>query len=237
MFQEKKLIMKNEVLSLESSPIRAISLFIHKAILREGEAIVAEAARARTVEDAQALEKRIAHFKHNCHQHVSGEEKGLFSFIGQRFPNNDRHYLFDHKEEAALFHRAHTAARDAAEGRGGEQPFEALHKATVALMQHISLHVRKEDNVLFTILAEQLTAEEQKNIIRRMLASHTPQEVAEVISWMLTVFDAEEREAFVRMRMIITPGPAFEELKGVIKAALPEAGWMDLTRRVPEVAA
>ncbi len=212
-------------------------MFIHNAILREGEAILAETAKARTIADAQTLAKRISILKEKCHQHVSGEERGLFNFIGQRFPNNERPYLFDHKEEAALFQRTLSAAQEAAEGKAGERGFEALHKATTALMQHISLHVRKEDNVLFGMLSEQLSPEEQKNIIRRMLASHTPEEVAEVIGWMLHVFDEEEREAFVRMRMLITPGPSFEELKGVIKAAIPEAWWVDLVRRVPEVAA
>jgi hemerythrin-like domain-containing protein len=226
--------MSDTLAQLERSPIRAISLFIHKAILREAEGISAKIGAVSSSADAADVLQRIVNFVDKCHQHTSGEEKGLFTFIAQRWPKNDRPYLFDHKEERALLRSLQATAQQLVEGAGGAAG--ELRQQIRAVLQHISLHVRKEDDVLFGMIAEDLPPEEQKNIIRRMLASHTPEEVAQVVGWMVTVFNPDEREQFMRMRNLITPGPPFEALKQVVKGALPAEAWDDIVRRYPEAA-
>jgi hemerythrin-like domain-containing protein len=221
--------------SIEDAPIRAVSNFIHTAILREARFIVDEAARLDSAAAAAKLATRVAIFSERSHQHTDGEEKGVFTFIAKRWPGNEKHYLCDHQEERALFRKAESSLQEAAAAGASQGAFEEARRAIALVTQHLSLHVRKEDEILFGMITDEHGPEEQRNIVRRILATYTPDDVAEVVPWMMNLFNADEREAFVRMRMAFTPGPDFVAVMGFIKNGIPVDAWTDLARRVPEL--
>jgi hypothetical protein len=69
------------------------------------------------------------------------------------------------------------------------------------------------------------------------MGQQIPQEIfGKLVPWMIRLLNVDDREGVMRMWSVAIPAPAFDMIKGLVKAALKDNEWDDLTHRFPEIA-
>ena len=209
--------------------------FIHTAISREVRELEDEAGVADGTEALDALAARLERFVMIVKGHNQGEEVGLFADLEQRAPRVAATYLFDHRDEAALFDaiRVRLAAARAASGttRGGE--LATMRRHMVALTEHVTAHVRKEDELITPLVVELFSPPEQGAQIGKMMAQFPPTAMAMIMPWLVSKLELDDRVAYLGMLARAMPPERLVMAHGWIRAGLGEAAWATLAARVP----
>jgi hypothetical protein len=198
------------------SPVRGIR-FIHEAINREAAELERLASRAET----SAVGARLPFFKRVLHLHTAGEETSMFADLATRSPDVPASYILDHREEDELF-----AAVERSVPEGGP----SLLRATIALREHLRLHIRKEEELLIPLIERLFTPEEQGAQLGRMMASFTPADMGAVLPWLLTWLDASDRRAYLGMVERAAPPERFAALLQMLRGSLAPEVWQSLER-------
>jgi hypothetical protein len=201
---------------MQESPVRG-ARFIHKAILTEARKLEDLAAEGRT----EAVAQRLPFLEKVLHLHNTGEEVGLFPDLDAKMPEVVPAYLLDHREEKQIF----AGLQDACAGGG-----PALIKATSALATHLRLHIKKEEELIIPIAERLFTTSEQSVQVGRMLSQFTPADMAEVLPWMVTSLEIEDRRAYLNLMEKALPPERFAGVLGMVRAGVSPEIWATVGR-------
>jgi hemerythrin-like domain-containing protein len=198
-------------------PIRGIR-FIHKALRRHTDLIEELAEEELDLEEEiHDLMDRVDALARQLRLHTRSEEIGLFPALEARVPNVSATYLFDHAEEERLLERLANALAELLQaGAEPAGPLARARRTSVALAEHVHLHIRKEHKHVLPLVEQHFSDAEQREMIARMLATIPVDQQMAMIAWVFDTLDDGERREFGT----------------VMKQALPEHDWRALADRI-----
>ena len=216
-------------------------LYVHDAILREVAyfEIAARELNPDGAEEVTAFADRMSWFHEITKTHELTEEEVLFPALEARYRFVAESYVFDHDDyDARVFgaiDRAIAGLRGA-EGTGGRRDHgELLYRQTVALHEHMRLHVAKENELLVPKLEAEFDVAEQVELAGAMAGMLEPPVMAKLVGWMYRGQPAQDREGMIRFLMQVLPKEPFVAITGMLAGCDAEA-WTEMRRRIPELA-
>lgn len=213
--------------------------FVHTAIKRETEDIDASVAGISTPEQAAALAKRVEFLGLMVHLHTDGEEKAMFPKLEEKERNMAAHYLFDHKQEEALLAEVKDLVAAVAQNPTDKasKVRNDLQRRAAALRHHAQLHIGKEEAIVIPAVVKNFSPPEQGAIVQQVLSSYTPDQVREMLPWIINWLEPADRAIYMRDMSMGMPPPIFAAAKDWIRAGTSAEVWSDLQRRVPDLLA
>lgn len=210
--------------------------FVHEAILNEAAALEALAASATPADPRglEELETRYAYLSRLVDLHTKGEEKGLFPKLAERHGQLPAPYLHDHVQEHALF--AEILELITAAKGGDEQALVRLRRQTVALAEHATAHITKENELVLPLVAELFSPPEQGAMVGEILSTIGPEDMAKAVPFIINGCPLEMAAAYVGVLAHAMPAPAFEAAKGWIAAGVDEQRVAAIKVQVPALA-
>ena len=107
-------------------------------------------------------------------------------------------------------------------------------RETAAMTAVLRIHLDKEDQLLYPILRERTSLEEQTAIVGGMAAHVPPDRNPEFIHWFFPLLGHDDREMWTRVVMGLMPEQVFAGVKVLIRETITD-DWAELTRRIPEL--
>jgi hypothetical protein len=198
------------------TPVRGVR-FIHRAILVEAGQIEALAAEGR----GPAVAERLPFFERVLHLHNTGEEVGLFPDIDAKAPDIVPAYLLDHREEKVLFANLRAACT-----AGGPN----LAQAAAAFAAHLRLHIKKEEELIVPLVERLFSIPEQGAQVGKMLAQFTPADMGQLLPWLVTALEVDDRRAYLGLLERVMPPDRFGGALATVKAGVTPEVWASLGR-------
>ena len=160
--------------------------------------------------------------------HSIGEEQGVFPIIEAVAPSVADTYELDHRAQDASFEVLNDAvsADDAI----------ATARATSAFRHFLEVHLDKEDQHLYPMIADRVPVEEQAKAAGIMAGAVPQDRFPEFVAWLFPLIDDDDRELMTRIWLRVMPPEVFERTTGLVAAAVPDA-WPELQQRIPELTA
>jgi hemerythrin-like domain-containing protein len=215
-------------------------LYVHDAILREV-ARLEERAKGLDRDDADdvaAMAGDLTWFHATVKGHELTEERVLFPALDERITFVAETYAYDHEDFEPHVWSGLRTALDGLEkgGSTGErrEMAELLYRQSVALHEHMRLHISKENELLLPKLEAEFDVDEQARLAGAMAGLIEPPMMGGIVAWMYAGQDAQDREGMVRFLMRILPPPALEGICGMLAAKEP-AAWAETAQRIPEL--
>ena len=222
-----------------SGPLQ-MYVYVHDAILR-AVAGYEDGAKHLDLDDAvavAALAGELGWFHEMVKAHEKAEEAVLFPALNDRFAFVAETYAYDHEDfEPHVFARLDEslAALQRARGRGDRTDMgDLLYRQSVALHEHMRLHISKENDLLLPKLEAEFDVDEQVQIAAAMAGRFDPPMMGALISWMWDGQVVHDREGMIRFLLDALPPPAFANLAQLL-AAKDTAAWAEVLRRIPEM--
>jgi hypothetical protein len=208
-----------------TEPLDAIMAF-HNAFRRDMEIIdTAALGAARGKPDLAQTVERFRFFNEILVWHANGEELAIFPALEAVVPSVAEAYLMDHHGLDAAYDAMHAAvsAQDALE----------TARASAAFKFHLTIHLGKEDAHLYRLVKQHVTPPDLIKALTTMSSTVPQERFAEVVAWMYPLLGNDDRENMTRIWQMVMPPPVFGNIKQLIHAATGDAGWAELTRRIP----
>lgn len=211
--------------------------FVHTAIRRETADIDETVASVSTPEQATALGKRIDFLALMVHLHTDGEEVAMFPKLEEKAPNFAAHYLYDHKEEESLIHEIQDLVKAVAQNPADRtaKVRSDLQRRAAALRHHANLHVGKEESIVIPTIVKLFSPPEQGAIVQQVLSRYTPDQVREMLPWIINWLEPADRAIYMRDMSMGMPPPVFAAAKDWIRSGTSAEVWADLQKRVPDL--
>ena len=209
-------------------PIDAV-VAIHNAFRADITGIDSAAlAAARGKPGLSANIERFRFFNEVLAWHAHGEELAIFPALEDVAPLVAEAYEKDHRGLDRAFDALSNAVsvRDAVE----------TARATAAFKFHLDLHLAKEDTHLYRIIKERVSVPDQGKAVGVMAGTIPPDRSPEFIAWMFPLLGDQDRENMTRVWKMVMPAEVFAGAIQLVHQAV-GAGWAELNRRIPELAA
>jgi hypothetical protein len=211
-----------------TGPIDAV-LAIHNAF-RQDMNLIDAAARdsARGKPGLAATVERFRFFNEVLEWHAHGEEAAMFPALEEVAPLVAEAYEKDHRG----LDRAFDALSNAVSVRDELE----TARATAAFKFHLDIHLAKEDTHLYRIIRERVSVPDQGRALGVMAGSIPPDRNPEFVAWMFPLLGDDDRENMTRVWQMVMPREVFAGAIQLVHQAIGD-GWMELSRRIPELAA
>jgi hypothetical protein len=209
-------------------PIDAV-VAIHNAFRADITGIDSAAlAAARGKPGLSANIERFRFFNEVLAWHAHGEELAIFPALEDVAPLVAEAYEKDHRGLDRAFDALSNAVsvRDAVE----------TARATAAFKFHLDLHLDKEETHLYRIIQERVSVPDQGKAVGVMAGTIPPDRSPEFIAWMFPLLGDQDRENMTRVWKMVMPAEVFAGAIQLVHQAV-GAGWAELNRRIPELAA
>ena len=211
-----------------TSPIDAV-LAIHNAF-RNDMNLIDAAARdsARGKPGLAATVERFRFFNEVLEWHAHGEEAAIFPVLEEVAPLVAEAYVKDHRG----LDRAFDALSNAVSVRDELE----TARATAAFKFHLDIHLAKEDMHLYRIIRERVSVPDQGKAVGVMAGGIPPDRNPEFVAWMFPLLSDDDRENMTRIWQMVMPPAVFAGAIQLVHQAIGD-GWVELSRRIPELAA
>ncbi len=180
-------------------------------------------AAAEGVNLAPAVE-RLGFFSEILMWHAAGEDELVFPAMERVAPLVAQGYLHDH-------HEFDTMTEGLAKINASSDALVAARE-TAAMTAVLRIH----DELLYPILRERTSLEEQTAIVGGMAAHVPPDRNPEFIRWFFPLLGHDDREMWTRVVKGLMPEQVFAAVKTLIRDTI-TSDWAELTRRIPELRA
>ena len=158
--------------------------------------------------------------------HARGEEAAVFPAVDNIAPFLAKAYILDHRELDSMVHGLEAI-------RKAPDPLTTA-RATAVLNSHLRIHLDKEDVLLYPILRERTTDDEQISIGKIMASKTPPERSPTQVQWLFPLLDLDDQVIVTRVWMSLMSPPVFTMLKPLIKKSV-SANWAMLTQQIPEL--
>lgn len=217
-------------------------LYIHDAILRE---VADLEVRAKDLDrddaaEVAALADRMNFFFNLARTHEDTEEQVLFPAMNDRIAFVAETYLYDHNDfDEHVWVGINGALGELGRAGGnGERKESArrLWRESVALHEHMRLHISKENEILLPHLEAAFDVPEQAELAGAMAGLVQPETMGQFVGWMYQGQSNDDREGMLRFLQAILPPEAFSGIASML-SGLGGDEWAEMQRRIPELSA
>jgi NRPS condensation-like uncharacterized protein len=112
----------------------------------------------------------------------------------------------------------------------------ATARAAAAFRLILDVHLYKEDTHLYRIFRERVSVPDQGKAVGIMAGEIPPERQPAFITWLFPLIGDDDRENMLRIFQMVLPSEAFAGVSQLAKQAVGD-GWVELTRRMPELPA
>ena len=215
-------------------------LYVHEAILREVADV--ENVLGSSTETTRTKFTRLANVWIGsgrwCAAMRTSEEQFLFPAMNDRIRFVAETYEFDHDDfDVHVFEGIDQAFRGLVHADGNLDRLESaelLFRQSVALHEHMRLHISKENELLIPKLEVESMLPEQAEIAGAMAGVFDPQLMAETVNFTYGWHTADNREGMIRFLRGILPEEAFGGLTNHLKSNNADS-WPEIERRIPDL--
>ena len=216
-------------------------LYVHDAILR---AVAGYEERARGLDAGSAAEvgafaDELTWFHSMVKLHEHAEEQVLFPAMNERFRFVAETYAFDHDDfEPHVFgglDAALTGLREPGGRADQRSASDLLRRQTIALHEHMRLHISKENELLLPKFESEFDLDEQARLAGAMAGFFDPPMMGAMVGWMYDGQTDEDRAGMLRFLAALLPPEVFGGLSQML-AGRDATTWAEMQRRVPELA-
>jgi hypothetical protein len=211
-----------------TGPLDAITA-MHNGFRKDMEGIDAAALGiARGEPGLEAALERFRFCNYVLEVHAHGEEIAIFPAVEEVAPLVAEAYEKDHRGLDAAFEALNEAvtAGDAL----------ATARAAAAFKFHLDIHLYKEDTHLYRIVRERIPVPDQGKAVGIMAAEMPPERQPDFIAWLFPLIGDDDRENMLRIQQMVLPPDVFAGVAQLVHQAVGD-GWVELTRRMPELPA
>jgi hypothetical protein len=214
--------------AIMTSPLDAITA-VHNAFRKDMEGI--DAAAFAMARGESGYETALERFRY-CNQvlvtHAHGEEIAVFPLLESVAPLVAEAYEKDH--------RALDEAFDALDEAVTAGAVLATARAAAAFRRILDVHLYKEDTHLYRIVRERVPVPDQGKAIGIMAGEIPPERQPAFIAWLFPLIGDDDRENMLRIFQMVMPPEVFAGVSQIARQSVGD-GWMELTRRMPELRA
>ncbi|WP_280150815.1 hypothetical protein [Piscinibacter sp. XHJ-5] len=165
-----------------------------------------------------------------CEKHLRHENDFVHTAIEARQPGASGRIADEHREHLESIAALRDEAQQLRRGGAGQRPAVALR-----LYRHLALfvaenfeHMHIEETVHNATLWAHYTDQELMALHGRLMASIPPQEVLDVMRWMLPALGPAERAGLLNGMKAQLPPHAFQALVGYVRPHLDDIAWVKL---------
>ena len=211
-----------------TGPLDAITA-IHNAFRKDMAGVDAAALGAARGEPGREAE--LERFRY-CNQvlvtHAHGEEIAVFPVLESVAPLVAEAYEKDH--------RALDESFDALNEAVAAGDVLATARAAGSFKYFLDVHLYKEDTHLYRIFRERVSVPDQGKAVGIMAGEIPPERQPAFIAWLFPLIGDDDRENMLRIFQMVLPPEAFSGVSQLAKQAVGD-GWLELTRRMPDLPA
>jgi len=218
---------------MPNGPIDGL-LFAHTAIEADARRIEAEAHSAESPQAAAALAADAAFLADVVAKHTDGEEVGLYPTLIQKVPNIDKTFLFDHDDDKQQFADL-SGLIDRCGKEDSGTALAALRRQTIAITEHLAIHIRKENEIVLPLVGEHFAPPAQVEMIQGVLSKFTPEDMVRVVPFITRLQARESAVAYVKVLAATMPPPVFDKAKGWLKDGISAELFQYLSTAVAEL--
>jgi hemerythrin-like domain-containing protein len=217
-------------------------VYIHDAILREVAQleVLARELDRDDADEVAGLAERMGFFNVLTRKHEDTEEQVLFPAMNDRIAFVAETYLYDHgdfDEHVWAGIDGAFAALGRADGSGDrKEGARRLWRESVALHEHMRLHISKENELLLPHLEAEFDLAEQAELAGAMAGLVEPALMGQFVAWIYQGQTNDDREGMLRFLQTILPPEAFGGITGML-SGLGDPEWREMQRRIPELSA
>lgn len=215
-------------------------LYIHDAILREVADLETRAKELNRDDAAEiaGLSERMDFFSTLVRKHEDTEEQVLFPAMNDRIAFVAETYLYDHDdfdEHVWVGINGALGRLSRADGNGERKDgAQRLWRESVALHEHMRLHISKENEILLPHLDAEFDVPEQAELAGAMAGLVEPELMGQFVAWIYQGQNNDDREGMIRFLQSILPPEALGGITGML-SGLGDAEWKEMQRRIPEL--
>ena len=204
---------------MSPGPARGVR-FIHRALIAEAHHLERLTGDERV--DFETLSKAVNFLADVVKAHTHSEEEALFPGITTKMEFVIPAYLFDHREEDALFEamRASLAKMSSGSEEEKAKARKTLHRDAIAVYEHIRLHATKEEEMLIPLVEKLNSHEEQAEQIKKMMSLFDDELLKRVMPWMIERLGKDDRVAYLTMLKGTVAPEAYRGFFETIKAGV-----------------
>lgn len=170
-------------------------------------------------------------------EHIKHEDELIFPLLDKRARNMVPNYSADHVGDREVLDRLSglvmglpktPAAQRASAGK-------KIYREAIALNVTSLHHMDKEERILYPLLNEHTTDEEQWGILRQLYMTLPVQMFPQAMPGLMALLEQDEREEQLREFMKTMTPATFKHVVQHAPKGMAPADWQDLCRRIPEL--
>ena len=167
----------------------------------------------------------------------TSEDELIFPVLDQRAKNLVPNYSLDHRSDEEHLKRLSDlimglpnvpAAQRSAIGK-------QAYREAVAVNATGSLHMDKEETVLYPMFNEHTSDDEQWEILKTLYAKIPVEMFSQAAPGMMAILNQDEREEELRELLIAMPRPNLKVFVEYAPKGMSPSEWQDLCQRIPEL--
>lgn len=204
--------------------------FIHQAFRNDLQRSQAEIKFWATLGDGdpQAIHDRFAMLHESLALHEMAEEEVLFAAVNAIESGRADVFIQAHRQIDPL----RDGILEGLKAQNADRAFDGI----MDLVPLMKGHLDQEEGELLPWCDEKISVPDQGKLAGEM-AQKIPQEsFGKMVPWMIRLLNVDDREGVMRMWSVAVPAPAFDMITSLVKGALKDNEWADLTGRFPEIA-
>lgn len=106
----------------------------------------------------------------------------------------------------------------------------ALYRAMARFVSDNLQHMAHEETHHNSVLWAHYSDAELQEIVHRLHASISPQEMRAILRWMVPACNPQQRAGILSAMRVAAPQAVFDDVLGVVRPHIDSAGWVKLSR-------
>lgn len=210
-----------------TAPRHDIYAFIHKGLRAFMAHTLVRVGRLDPHDEAEFAEvaEELRALLHICADHLGNENEVVHVAMEARRPGSSAGIDADHVHHADAIGRLEAMIAPAA---GNPEAAHALYHALGAFVAHNFEHMEQEETAHNAVLWATHSDEELRALEQRIVARHSPQQMALALRWMVPHMNPAERAAMLGGMRASAPAPVFEGALGLVRPLLGGRDWKKL---------
>ena len=206
--------------------------FVHQAVHNGVKELDQEVSKLSDSFLAETAKRLLAEFKflgRLIDLHSASEDEVLFPAIEEKEKDSTLTFFKDHKTETLKFQSVCEKLEESIK-KGDASADELLDlKETVSqYADFICAHMEREESELWPRVDKYYSPPEQGVLMGKIGAFFNPEDMIQILPWVLATLDETSRKGYVQMIKIAFPAPVFEKAKEWIHNGVSGDVWQSI---------
>ncbi|MBF0277127.1 MAG: hemerythrin domain-containing protein [SAR324 cluster bacterium] len=210
--------------------------FVHRAIqngLSEISEEFSELSESFSNEKTKVLQSKLEILGKLITLHADSEDAALFPALEEKQQGITDSYFEDHKgEKLKLQLLEENIEQLLSTGTLDSSLLRDLKTKSSLYKESLVSHMEKEERELWPLMDQYYSAPEQLPIMGKIGAFFKPEDLAELVPWIVMNLDSNSRASYIQLIKTAFPAPVFEMAKGWLQTGVSPEVWQSIESKV-----